>query len=525
MKKYNTFKLLIVALTLFFSNAFCLAQLTYPIGTTIIENIPENGNSYETDTLGFVGTISDIGTYGGCLDTNVGATGFFHVKEIDSVWYVVDPEGYLFIATGVTSVVQGGAHNHPEDLKEWGINLMGNWSDESIENIPYCPRYSFMNQFKNSSTYRKDLYDEDIFPVFDVGFAEWVDGKAEDFVADYIDDPWVFGYHTDNELRLHYTDINAYLALDVSDAHYIAAYNWMMDKHGYVSPVTSTDEDDFRAYVAETYMSTVNNALKKYDPNHMNIGCRIHASVKYDEKIIKALGANLDIMSINYYNRWDASPYMDLWIEEGGVPFLITEFYTKAEDSGLDNSDGAGWLVSTKEDRIHHYENFVLTLLSHPGNIGWTWFKYIDKNEANKGIVDINYNKYEELIAAMQNVGKDVYGLRDFLINGIEETVSDTNISDTTNNNEQSTNLLLQTADQELPLVYPVPAQNSITIELSEQSNFSFCEIYNLNGRLIRRISLENEITTVDVSALRTGLYAIRYLGDSGSALTKLLIE
>lgn len=415
--KRNLFSKIVLSLSIVvLSTASLISQTdtTYSIGTRTI-TLP-NGNQYNADTLGFVDSTCELGTYGGWLDKNVGATGFFHTKEIDSVWYMVDPEGYLFYTVGVTSVIEGGDIELPSALHDWGLNTMGCWSEETIDSMPFVPKYSFLNKFKKTSTYCEELFDADIFPVFDADFATWVDAAAEDFVADYIDNPWVIGYQTDNELRLHYTDINAFLALATDDLHYIAAYDWMMDKHGFISPVSEEDELEFRAYVAETYMSTVNTALKKYDPNHMNVGCRIHAAVKYDSLLVKAICNNVDINTINFYGAWEPGEAdMDMWIN-AGKPFMISEFYTKAQDSGLGNEDGAGWEVYTQQDRIDHFENFAMTCLSHRGSVGWTWFKYIDKNDANKGIVDIDFNVYTDLVESMANISKDVYNLRSFLL-------------------------------------------------------------------------------------------------------------
>jgi hypothetical protein len=398
----------------------------YPMGTVTVNTV-ENG-SYVSDTLGTVNTTSVLGTYGGWLEKNVGATGYFYTKQVDSVWYLVDPEGYIFITVGVTSVEEGGGINLPSALKGWGINTMGNWSEETITNFPFVPRYSFLVAFKNTNNYLKGLYNEDIFPVFDAGFETFIDTTAEDFVASYKDNPWVVGYQTDNELRFHYIDINSYLALDATDLHYKAAYNWMMDLHGYISPVSDNDVLGFRAYVAEKYMSTVNNALKKYDPNHMNLGCRIHAAVKYDTLLVKAICDNVDVNTINFYGKWEpAKADMDMWVNIGKKPFLITEFYTKAQDSGLGNADGAGWEVYTQQDRVNHFENFAMTLLSHRGSVGWTWFRYTDKNDANKGIVSDSYVVYNDLVASMANLSKDVYKLRDYLLN-LPVTVSVTSV-------------------------------------------------------------------------------------------------
>jgi hypothetical protein len=419
----NLLKICIVVLAVIFVHSNVIGQLAnteYPLGIVSVNSVDHG--SFLSDTLGTVTTTSEIGTYGGWIDKNVGATGYFHTKQVDSVWYLVDPEGYLFYTVGVTTVDTGGGFEMPSTLRNWGINTMGNWSNETITNYPFVPRYSFLSNFKSSSTYRKELFNQDIFPVFDADFASWIDTKAEAFVADYKDNSWVVGYQTDNELRFHYVDINNYLALDETDLHYIAAYDWMMAKHDFISPVSDEDIYEFRAYVAEVYMSTVNAALKKYDPNHMNLGCRIHAAVKYDSLLVKAICNNVDVNTINFYGAWEPSTAdMDMWIN-AGKPFFISEFYTKAQDSGLGNEDGAGWAVYTQQDRVNHFENFAMTCLSHRGSVGWTWFRYMDKNDANKGIVSENYEVYEDLVASMQNLSKDVYNLRNYLL-GIEPQV------------------------------------------------------------------------------------------------------
>lgn len=43
--------------------------------------------------------------------------------------------------------------------------------------------------------------------------------------------------------------------------------------------------------------------------------------------------------------------------------FMITEFYVKGEDTGMDNTSGAGWIVKTQAERGYFYQNFVMELL------------------------------------------------------------------------------------------------------------------------------------------------------------------
>ncbi len=46
------------------------------------------------------GSPFDICEYGGYLNTQTKATGFFRVEQIDGIWWFVDPHGHLFLSTG-----------------------------------------------------------------------------------------------------------------------------------------------------------------------------------------------------------------------------------------------------------------------------------------------------------------------------------------------------------------------------------------------------------------------------------------
>ncbi|NBY41875.1 MAG: hypothetical protein EBQ49_00925 [Verrucomicrobia bacterium] len=113
---------------------------------------------------------------------------------------------------------------------------------------------------------------------------------------------------------------------------------------------------------------------------------------------------------------------MDMWLKNAQKPFIITEWYAKAEDSGMGNTGGAGWLVHTQKDRGMYYQNFTLSLLKHPGCVGWHWFKYADNDpdakgvdpsnlDSNKGIVTARYVPYAPLIDAMRELNQRTYNL------------------------------------------------------------------------------------------------------------------
>ena len=131
------------------------------------------------------------------------------------------------------------------------------------------------------------------------------------------------------------------------------------------------------------------------------------------------------------------------WEAWANKPFIITEFYTKGEDSGLLNDTGAGWLVKTQHDRGLFYENFIIKLLRSNGCVGWHWFRYQDNDpedlttdpsnrDSNKGLVKVNYDQYDDLMTICKTVNENVYSFLDYLkTNASDEEISFQPVADT----------------------------------------------------------------------------------------------
>jgi hypothetical protein len=175
--------------------------------------------------------------------------------------------------------------------------------------------------------------------------------------------------------------------------------------------------------VGEKYFSIVSKAIKKYDPNHMYIGARFYSSEKNQPAFMKAAGKYLDVVSNNYYGKWTPdSTDMANWANWTGKPFMVTEYYTKGEDSGMPNQSGAGWIVRTQKDRGLFYQNYNLALLESKNCVGWHYFKYQDNDptatgvdpsnvDANKGIVDNEYNAWLPMMGKMKELNTQVYDI------------------------------------------------------------------------------------------------------------------
>ncbi|MDY3783152.1 MAG: hypothetical protein SOZ66_02715 [Candidatus Cryptobacteroides sp.] len=429
-------------------------------------------DAYTHDRItGFTpGDDPDISQYGGWKTKKFGnPDGFFRVIKSGDRWWMVDPEGYAFISKGVAvfspgsserqkanlTAVYGSTSNwakkESQFLKEQGFNSLGAWSQVDAvrtmsEPMPYTviisPMGSYNGSIKSSGKYADGFksgnttswegYPYDFAMVFDPEFDAQVE-KSLSSAAKYASDKYLIGYFIDNEIPWKDFALERCLTKMPSDipAHK-AAQEWLDARKGKTgasySEASTADKKAFIAYCLETYLQKVSSALKKYDPNHLFLGCRFN-QWNYElinEDIFKVAGKYMDVISINHYQKWQPDQNaMYNWASWSGKPFLVTEFYTKGEDSGLGNTTGAGWLVKTQNDRGLFYENFVNELLKSKVCVGWHWFTYMDNDptntgadssniDSNKGIVTWDFQRYNALVNHMDKMNNCVFQLIQF---------------------------------------------------------------------------------------------------------------
>lgn len=398
-----------------------------------------------------------LSKYGGLLAHQEEATGFFYVKKIGERWWGVDPLGYRYINIALNSINTKGSEGTTAARKEifgsdekWmdetidllqeaGFNCAGSWSDEDAvieankhrdKPFAYCINWNFMSSYgkKRGGTFNKPGhtgYPGDAIFVFDPEFEKFCDDHAKQ-IAKYKDDPNLFGHFSDNEMPFRFESIDNYLDLPEGDHGRVAAENWLEEKGITQEQVTDKHREEFMAVVGEKYFSIVSAAIKKYDPNHMYIGARFYSSEKHHERFMRAAGKYLDIVSNNYYGHWTPdSNHVQEWSEWSGRPFIITEYYTKGEDSGLGNTSGAGWIVRTQEDRGAFYQNYNLALIESKNCVGWHYFRYIDNDptakgvmagniDSNKGVVSNRYVPWWPMLNKMKELNTEVYDLIEY---------------------------------------------------------------------------------------------------------------
>jgi len=68
--------------------------------------------------------------------------------------------------------------------------------------------------------------------------------------------------------------------------------------------------------------------------------------------------------------------------------------------------------------------------------------------------------------------------------------------------------------------VFPNPARDKITVECPQNAHV---EILTLEGLMIQRVTAYENQTTLDLSALSSGLYMIKVTTDKGNAISKFV--
>jgi hypothetical protein len=417
--------------------------------------------SFPTRTLddlsGFKPAQIPLTKFGGRADRREKATGFFRAEKIGDRWWMVDPEGGLYLNVAVVGVSPRNKYGskaafgklfgddaHWADatlglLRDHGFNGTGGWSDvETIRAAKNPAAYTVSMGL--AAGFGKKLgaafqqpghtgFVSDCIPSLHPDFPAYCDEQCAKLAA-AKDDPWRIGYFSDNEMPGNLKMLDNMISLSDTNATLMpmrkAARAWLAARGRDAKSISDEDRAAFLGYVYSEYLRITTAAIRRADPNHLCLGPRFHSPVRERREVWEAAGKYLDVIAMNYYGTWTPrASDLENWAKWSGKPCVITEFYTKGADTPLANSTGAGWLVKTQKDRGLFYQNYVLALLESKSCVGWHWFKYMDNDptdmsvdpsnrDSNKGIVTIAYDPYDALLEQMKPVNQNVYSLADY---------------------------------------------------------------------------------------------------------------
>ena len=398
----------------------------------------------------------------------VAATRFFRVTQEKGVSHFVAPDGKPFFSLGVCGVDQGAtaekySWSKPEyaafrsypnarawgdtamaRLRSWNFNTVGGWSAAEVQDgmMPYTVVLHLGANLWPGAPWG-DLFDEK-------SYAAKFDEVARREVLPRRDDPQLLGYFTDNELgwwddtlflyffnqpvenktrqvlmqvlRTHYGDDFSRLQRDFQTGstksfEALTPSTRLTLREG-GNGMQAVDEFVFR--LAQQYYRIVNEAIRRYDPNHLILGDRYAGW--YPPAVARAAGSYVDVISTNYGADWTNGNtthfFLDTLHELSGKPILIGEFYFAAMEnrSGNKNSGRIFPTLQTQRERAQSYRRYVENIASRPYMVGAHWFQFHDEptfgrgdgEDFNMGLVDIQDIPYEALTSAAAEVHAQV---------------------------------------------------------------------------------------------------------------------
>ena len=426
-------------------------------------------------------------------------TGYFSKCKQDGRWWLTDPEGYAYFSMGPDCVGLGGdcridgvenwlewlpeqddpafggmlAQAAPrgnrkrgmrqfsffkanlyrafgEDwqqkwermicgqLKKYGMNTLGNWSDGKLLGRLDIPYVTSLPEFPAT----KQTIFRDFPDVFSEEYAREAESCAQALAA-RRDDPLMIGYFLRNEPMWAFVD-NLVLADEVlynpadtvckerligflreryGEIHRLNAA-WGCALEGFeslwepkrdVSKWTAQSREDMREFsrqMLRAYVEIPVRACRQVDSNHMILGMR-WAWIS-DPDLVTGW-ESFDVFSINCYAVDPTEKIQhvaDLGVD---LPVMIGEFHFGALDAGLPATGLEA--VKSQHDRGAAYRYYCESVAAHPYGVGCHYFQCYDQftlgrfdgENYNIGLFDICSCAYPEMLEQIRECSRRVY--------------------------------------------------------------------------------------------------------------------
>lgn len=318
-------------------------------------------------------------------------------------------------------------------LADWGFNTIACWSDLRLAEESMIP---FTYIFKGSPTTPKKLFRDfpDVFsPMYEKNCADWAKQ-----IESYASNPRLIGYFMGNEPQWAFVNDLNLAAMLVESGKDLDSYRelcrrlrgkygdieglnraWGTDFAGFGelrvtdSEAETADLWDFTCEMIREYMRVPSEAIRRYDPNHLNLGIRY---AWLSSKALTSGSEYVDVFSFNCY-KMDPTEALDSFYEKVGKPMMIGEFHFGALDVGLDATGLRG--VTSQHERGVAYRRYMQKAAAHPMCVGAHYFTLNDQAYLGRfdgenyqiGLVDVCQKPYEDFVAGVRLANSELYDI------------------------------------------------------------------------------------------------------------------
>jgi hypothetical protein len=229
------------------------------------------------------------------------------------------------------------------------------------------------------------------------------------------------GYFTDNEIgfgkvedtqfdlgfqagQFDYSLLRLVLAMDSSRAAYKEAWKFVLERHGnsfrklsqdwnvaitksedirilnntgtrIQYPSYEADASAFSKWYAERYFKTTYDLIRRYDPNHLILGCRFGGPPPF--YVLDAMKPWVDVISANNYQPILYDRYDTLY-KYTGLPLLIGEVSWSTDPFKMIPYASERSKPLTQKERMFRSGINTLTRTAlHDGIVGFSWYRWV----------------------------------------------------------------------------------------------------------------------------------------------------
>ncbi|MCH2178060.1 MAG: sulfatase-like hydrolase/transferase [Mariniblastus sp.] len=430
-------------------------------------------------------TNPEFTRYGGWASgPKLKATGHFRTQKHEGKWWLIDPDGHLFFSVGVCSAgfdsrtkvtperrqanffewlpewkdplhqigiprrgkaevnfaamnyrralgenwnseARAGIHDR---LRNWGINTLGTWADQSLQQdgrTPYTLIASMWWQSERHfpSPFRAD-FESDLRKILKK--YQWAK-----------DDPYCLGLFLGNELEWPDRFTPAIYSMDKTEPTKIWALDRLKEKHkdlivlnkvwgtnfskwsevlesksDSIPKAAFQDIDPLYFDFAQAYFSKTRKIINEMLPNKLYLGCRTHRGPNV---LGRAALGHVDVFSVNVYDSKVRSSQVPDNID---IPVLVGEFHFGASDRGVPSPGLSG--VWDQRQRGLAFANYLASALANPRYVGIHWFRWLDQSAAGRqdrenhqcGFVDVTGRSYTEFVDVVAQATQAMYPAR-----------------------------------------------------------------------------------------------------------------
>ena len=290
-------------------------------------------------------------------------------------------------------------------MDKWGLNTIANWSSQEISGMN---RKAFILQLGGLGMERGLM---GLCDIYRPDYIQELEKNISATVRRNLGNPWLIGYFVANEPAwLNEEARLCQIILDGPERPIQKELKAYLAKNG-------DTKETRRAFIVnsfDVFLHDVNRILKKYDPDHLNMGIRFGDPDGVGEDVLKACATAFDVFSFNCYMEAPLQSMMDRAMRIMDLPMIIGEYHFGTVDHGLAQSL---WQVEDQQQRGVAYRYYTENAYAHPALVGTGYFQWCDQDMTgrgdgenyNCGLIDVTDRPYKEQVEAMMETAKVLF--------------------------------------------------------------------------------------------------------------------